>query len=146
MAKKSDIHNSQGSIWHRWDPHLHAPGTILNDQFGGDWHAYVAKINSASPKIRALGVTDYFCIQGYQAVLKRWQAGELPEVDFLFPNVELRLDIKTEKKKAINLHLLFSPDDPEHEREIERLLSRLKFKGLIHCLNPQYQPESSFRL
>ena len=24
-----------GAAWHRWDPHVHAPGTTLNDQFGG---------------------------------------------------------------------------------------------------------------
>ncbi len=116
-----------GSVWHRWDPHLHAPGTLLNDQFGGDWASYLSKINEAVPKVRALGVTDYFCIQTYKAARARWLAGELPAVGLLFPNVEMRLDIKTEKKKAINLHLLFSPDDPQHETEIERLLSRLRF-------------------
>src|SRR5689334_7588367 len=25
---------SRGSEWHRWDPHIHTPGTLLNDQFG----------------------------------------------------------------------------------------------------------------
>lgn len=129
MTKKSRQDRTQGSLWHRWDPHLHAPGTVLNDQFHGDWNAYLAKINSASPSIRALGVTDYLCIHGYQAVLKRWHAGHLPGVEFLFPNVELRLDIKTDRRKPINLHLLFSPDDPDHETQIERLLSRLRFKG-----------------
>lgn len=131
MTKNSpDPKSTQGSLWHRWDPHLHAPGTVLNDQFGGDWDAYLAKINQAVPAIRALGVTDYFCIQGYKSVRARWLAGDLPEVKFLFPNVEMRLDIKTEKRKAINLHLLFSPEDPKHEVEIERLLSRLRFKGI----------------
>jgi ABC-type molybdenum transport system ATPase subunit/photorepair protein PhrA len=123
-------HSAQGSLWHRWDPHLHAPGTVLNDQFGADWPAYLTKINAAVPLIEALGVTDYFCIQDYKAVKARWIAGELPNVRFIFPNVEMRLDIKTEKKKAINLHLLFSPEDPTHEQHIERLLSRLLFKGV----------------
>jgi hypothetical protein len=27
---------NSGSHWHRWDPHIHAPGTILNDLFGRD--------------------------------------------------------------------------------------------------------------
>lgn len=35
---------------------------------------------------------------------------------------------KTDKKKAINLHLLFSAEDPKHEEHIARLLSRLRFK------------------
>ena len=46
---------------HRWDPHLHAPGTLLNDQFGGDWDAYLDRIEKSEPRIEALGVTDYFC-------------------------------------------------------------------------------------
>lgn len=23
----------RGSEWRRWDPHIHAPGTVLNDQY-----------------------------------------------------------------------------------------------------------------
>jgi ABC-type multidrug transport system ATPase subunit len=116
-----------GSVWNRWDPHLHAPGTLLNDQFGGDWAKYIGKINTSAPQVRALGVTDYFCIRTYKAVRARWLAGELPAIGLLFPNVEMRLDIKTEKKKAVNIHLLFSPEDPAHQTEIERLLARLSF-------------------
>jgi hypothetical protein len=29
----TDNHNPYGSVWHRWDPHIHAPGTIVNDQY-----------------------------------------------------------------------------------------------------------------
>jgi ABC-type lipoprotein export system ATPase subunit len=119
---------AEGSLWHRWDPHLHAPGTLQNDQFGGNWGAYLAKINGSSPPIRALGVTDYFCIRTYRSVKDRWKKGALPGIAFIFPNIEMRLDIKTEKKLPINLHLLFSPDDPNHESEIERILGRLEFE------------------
>lgn len=45
-----------GSLWLRWDPHVHAPGTIFNDQFKGDWEAYLAAIEGATPAIRALGI------------------------------------------------------------------------------------------
>src|ERR1700677_2789554 len=120
--------NPRGSEWHRWDPHLHAPGTLLNDQFGGNWEAYLQRIETATPPIQALGVTDYFCIQTYRRVRQLRAKGRLPNVQLLFPNVELRLDIKTEKKKPINLHLLFSPSDPNHEEEIEHILGLLTFE------------------
>jgi energy-coupling factor transporter ATP-binding protein EcfA2 len=120
--------NPQGSIWHRWDPHLHAPGTLLSDQFKGDWTAYLERIRSASPPVKALGVTDYFNIGTYRAVREYFKKGELGAVEFLFPNVEIRLDIKTEKKLPINLHLLFSPEAKNHEGEIERILAHLKFE------------------
>jgi len=37
---------SIGSAWHRWEPHIHAPGTILNNQFGAvdPWGAYLTSL------------------------------------------------------------------------------------------------------
>lgn len=115
-------------MWHCWDPHVHAPGTLLNDQFGGDWETFLQRIETANPVIRAIGVTDYFCVQGYEWVLERKKAGRLKNIDFIFPNVEMRLDVKTEKSKGINLHLLFSPADPDHRDHIQRLLGGLEFE------------------
>ena len=122
------IWNPRGSIWHRWDPHVHAPGTLLSDQFNGDWEGYLSAIEKSDPIIRALGVTDYFGIQTYKEVRRRKEEDHrLEDVFCIFPNVELRLDMKTAKQKPINIHLLFSPDDPNHEYEIERILGKLKF-------------------
>ena len=88
-----------------------------------------SRIEDAQPAVGALGVTDYFCIQTYREALRRKRAGNrLPGVELLFPNVELRLDIKTGKQKPINLHLLFSPDDPNHETQIERILGSLTYQ------------------
>jgi hypothetical protein len=123
------IWNPRGSIWHRWDPHIHAPGTLLSDQFSGDWEGYLTAIEKSDPIIRALGVTDYLCLQTYKEVRRRKEQDKrLPEVFCIFPNVEFRLDIKTAKARAINIHLLFSPDDPNHEYEIESILRKLKFE------------------
>ncbi|AQZ32753.1 hypothetical protein BHQ29_05325 [Pseudomonas sp. LPH1] len=117
-----------GSSWKRWDPHIHAPGTLLNDQFNGDWNLYLSKLEAASPVIHALGVTDYFSIESYRTILE-WRAkGRLAGVGLIFPNVEMRLDIKTERSKGINLHLLFSPEDSDHLAHIDRLLSKLTFE------------------
>lgn len=126
-------HNPRGSVWHRWDPHLHTPGTLLNDQFRGTWDSYLDKIRKSSPSIHALGITDYFCIEGYRKVREQFKKGDLGEVVFLFPNVEMRMDIKTEKKIPINIHLLFSPEDPNHENEIDRILGQLKFEYKDRC-------------
>ena len=48
-----------GSLWYRWEPHVHAPGTLLNNQFGGSdpWSAYLDKLEKATPTIRAIAVT-----------------------------------------------------------------------------------------
>ena len=121
MASKT----SRGSLWHRWDPHIHAPGTLMNDQFKGDWDGYLKAIESAAPRVDALGVTDYLSIGTYKEFLRR-RSGRLKEI-FVFPNVEMRLTISTEKTIPINLHLLFSPDSPDHVNQIERVLAMLEF-------------------
>jgi len=123
MPKSLPIWSARGSEWHRWDPHIHAPGTVLEDGFAGDWEGYLTKIECATPTIRALGVTDYCSIETYRQVRQRKAGGRLPKVDFLFPNVEMRLDVKTVRAKGINIYLLFSPDDTDHEQQIERVLS-----------------------
>src|SRR5690349_8177843 len=114
---------SRGSLWHRWDPHIHAPGTLMNDQFKGDWDGYLNAIASATPRVNALGITDYLSIGTYKEFLRRGST-RLKEI-FVFPNVEMRLTIATEKTLPINLHLLFSPDSPDHVEQIERVLAML---------------------
>lgn len=118
----------RGSQWRRWDPHLHAPGTLLSDQFKGDWQTYLKYIEEAETPVEALGVTDYFSIGTYRKVREWKRQSRLIDVALIFPNVEMRLDIKTGKAKPINLHLLFSPEDPDHEAHIERILSHLRFE------------------
>ncbi|MBS1701401.1 MAG: AAA family ATPase [Armatimonadetes bacterium] len=121
--------NSIGSIWRRWEPHIHTPGTALNNQFGPTTvDQYCAAVEACSPKIEALGITDYYSVQNYEEIVQAKAKGLLSSIDFIFPNVELRLDVGTVKGSAINAHLLFCPDDADHIDQIKRLLSRLKFR------------------
>lgn len=120
----------RGSVWRRWDPHIHTPGTAMNNQFGQDaWEEYLARIEQAEPRIEALGVTDYCSIDEYQKVLDFQMAGRLPDVGLIFPNVELRLPTATRNNHPVNVHLLVSPDDPNHVEETRRFLRTLKFSS-----------------
>ena len=122
--------NNSGSIWRRWDPHLHGPGTVLNNQFSGDdpWEEYLSKIESNAPTIEALGITDYYSLDVYEEV-RAWQSkGRLQNVGLIFPNVELRYGVGTDKGSPVNFHLLISPDDPDHVRETKRFLTGLTYK------------------
>jgi hypothetical protein len=118
-----------GSKWHRWDPHIHAPGTVLNNQYRGSgaWEKFLSAIETSSPRIRALGITDYYSVDVYEQALAHRRAGRLAEVDLIFPNVELRYGIGTNSGSPINFHLLVSPDDPEHVEEIRRFLRSLAY-------------------
>ncbi|MBS7560199.1 hypothetical protein KHO49_17825 [Pseudomonas sp. RC4D1] len=117
-----------GFSWKRWGPHIHTPGTLLKDQFDGDWNLYLTALEAAAPTTQALGITDYFSIESYRTI-RRWKwLGRLSEVGLIFPSVEMRLDIKIEKTKGINLHLLLSPEEPDHLEHIGLLLYKLTFE------------------
>lgn len=121
---------SRGSQWRRWEPHIHAPGTVLNDQFGGAdaWKTYLTTLEKLTPKIEVIAVTDYYVTEIYEDVLKHKAAGRLPDVKLIFPNVELRLDVAA-KSGFVNVHLLVSPEDPDHLNQLRKILSRLRFQA-----------------
>ena len=123
---------NRGAEWRRWEPHIHAPGTVMNNQFKGPnaWDEYLRALENATPRIEAIAVTDYYVTDTYEEVLRHKQAGRLPDAKLIFPNVELRLDVATSRGGFVNLHLLVSPQDPQHLVELQRLLSRLQFNVL----------------
>lgn len=132
MSVAFDVQSNVGSLWHRWDPHIHTPGTALNDQYSGPdpWEKFLSAIESSNPPIRALGITDYFGIERYEQVVDLKNQGRLPGVGLIFPNVELRLGIETAKASAVNIHLLFSPQDQDHVERIKRFLLEFEFSYL----------------
>ena len=121
---------SRGSQWNRWDPHIHSPGTVLNDQFRGadPWGRYLDALEAETPPIRAIGVTDYYLTDNYEKTREFKKAGRLPNVQLIFPNIEMRLDAAA-KSGFINIHLLVSPEDPDHVHELGRILTRLTFSA-----------------
>lgn len=121
---------NRGSEWHRWDPHIHAPGTVLNNQFGAEdpWNTYLTTLEGLIPQIEAIGITDYYVTDTYEELLRHKTNGRLPGVQLLFPNVELRLDVAA-KSGFVNIHLLVSPEDPDHTVELKRILKRLQFSA-----------------
>lgn len=130
LVRKRGEMITRGSEWHRWEPHIHGPGTVLNDQFGGTdpWEGYISALEKSSPPIEVIAVTDYYTTDIYEEVLRRKAAERLRRVKLIFPNIELRLDVAA-KSGFVNLHLLVSPEDPAHIEEVRRFLSRLHFSA-----------------
>lgn len=129
---------SRGSTWHRWDPHIHAPGTALEDQFSGPnaWDSYFERIETAVPTIKALGITDYYSVDLYETVREQKKRGRLSNIDLLFPNIEMRYGVGTSSSGVVNVHLLISPEDEDHVDQTRRLLGHLAYTVLgdtFHC-------------
>jgi hypothetical protein len=88
------ISEPQGSVWRRWDPHVHTPATDLNNQFeGGEseetWERYLAALERQD-QVVAIGSTDYFGIRGYKRLRDAKASGRIANIGFIFPNIELR--------------------------------------------------------
>jgi predicted ATPase/uncharacterized coiled-coil protein SlyX len=120
-----------GSIWRRWDLHVHTPGTLKNDQFTGAsieerWANYINDINNYTDEISVIGITDYNSIDNYFKFQTHLLTGDITKsFDMVIPNVELRISPVTGSSTPINIHCLFNPDI---DAEIQaRFFSKLEF-------------------
>jgi hypothetical protein len=115
----------QGSHWRRWDPHVHLPGTLFNDQFGELTVAEALDVlASRRPEVEVVCVTDYYTTASFRRAEEAWNGGAGASIRLLVPNVELRLDIPTTAGKGVNLHLLCPP---EQVNELDRFIGALDF-------------------
>lgn len=114
-----------GSVWRRWDLHLHAPGTKLSSGFGtsndASREAYVQKLEES--EVQAFGITDYFSFDTYFAAVQAYRAA-FPDGKKLFiPNVEFRLTETISKDaRHVHAHVLIDPDAAS-EAKLKTLLS-----------------------
>lgn len=119
----------EGSLWRKWDLHIHSPATALNNQFAGatedeKWERYLAALEALG-EYGVIGVTDYFSIDGYRRVREYRAAGRLQNVREVFPNVELRVLPVTAQEKAINLHVISAPEIADELQDL--LFGNLEF-------------------
>lgn len=147
--------SNHGSVWRKWDFHVHTPYSILNNNFGFDpfelsgttleskFDEYVIKLFTAAvqQEIAAIGITDYFMIEGYKRIKQNYldcpekmrlcfpdeALRHAVEQIYVFPNIELRLNNFVGKgAHSVNYHVIFSSDVPIQEIE-ENFLHRLNF-------------------
>jgi hypothetical protein len=63
-------YKKDGSGWHRWDLHLHAPGTKLANGYGDtseeNLRAYLEVLEDSV--VQVFGITDYFSFDSFLAV------------------------------------------------------------------------------
>lgn len=116
---------SVGSIWRRWDPHVHMPGTLLENHYGQKTvEDALRALAACEPPIECIGVTDYFTTRSFRAAQDAWKAGSGSSIKYLFPNVELRLNDVTAAGNGVNIHLLAAPENVDI---LDEVLGRLSF-------------------
>ncbi len=145
----------KGSVWRKWDLHVHTPASHLNSQFPADWDEYVKGLfkTAIAKDVAVLGITDYFTIDGYKKIKEEY-LGDPAKLQALFtadeiekilkilvlPNIEFRLN-KFVGDSSINFHVLFAEDVPIKSIE-ENFLHDIDF---VYEGNPQ-DPEEKAKL
>jgi len=138
----------EGSLWRKWDLHIHSPLSMLSNQFphnndgDPDWDRYVACLESSG--VAVVGITDYFTIDGYKKVRQFKLDGRLKNINTVLPNIEFRLNNVLssrrdgDKPRRLNFHVIFS-DEIEPQDIEEHFLHDLDF---FYEGSPQSQDET----
>jgi predicted ATPase len=143
----------RGSEWRKWDLQVHTPFSALNNGFGSNSEEYTKILfrRALEKNIVAIGVTDYFSIEGYKK-LKELQGnhGKLQSVIgeelatqaqhiLLLPNIELRTSVIIKRPDGtdsrVNFHVIFS-DEVEIDAIEEHFFRELKFTAQANPGNP----------
>lgn len=119
--------STAGSVWRKWDLHVHVPGTHLNDGYalaaGGDLiDEFCHRIEGSD--VDAFGLTDYFDTRQVHRVITRHKELYPDSEKLLIANVELRLNETVNKAgEYVHAHLLFNPEMPMED--VDRFVGRL---------------------
>ncbi|ARE81784.1 chromosome partition protein Smc [Roseovarius mucosus] len=124
------VNSKQGSIWRRWDLHLHTPETKLANHYkvevGDVWDTYLDALEASN--IQVFGLTDYFSCENYFIAVKKYRARFPEGKKVFFPNIELRLsDAIGKAGNSPDMHVLFDNNpDVCPQAKIETFLQNLK--------------------
>lgn len=107
---------TRGSLWKKWDLHVHTPCSIVQGYGGNNeetWTKYIEDLENLPPEFKVLGINDYLFVDGYERLLLEKKAGRLSNIELLLPVIEIRLDkfAGTEDKLSkVNFHIIFSDE------------------------------------
>lgn len=135
-----DIQFPRWSERRKWDLQVHTPYSYLNHNFGKDFDEYVKQLfrGAIEKEVCVIGITDYFCIEGYKKIKNDYLANEQKLKELftdkeiqqikkikIFPNIEFRLNTLVNSNR-VNFHVIFS-DEIETTDIEENFLHDLDF-------------------
>ncbi|AJP49988.1 TrlF family AAA-like ATPase [Pseudomonas simiae] len=110
-----------GSVWNKWDLHLHSPFTNLNNNYGkSDIREYAQAIKSA--ELSLIGITNYFFFKEDELEIIRSALYEADAKAVVLGNIEFRINQPNKDGEWINIHIIFS--ETIATKTINELLSK----------------------
>lgn len=108
----------RGSMWLKWDCHLHTPISYENNFENMDTYINALKDKATQHEIDVIVINDYFTMDGYKKVVEfctrdsENEAYKLQINDekyvYILPGMELRVDNFTSKENSLNVHIFFN--------------------------------------
>lgn len=129
---------TRGSMWSKWDLHIHTPKSICNE-YGGDteevWEKFITHLESLPEEVKVIGINDYYFIDGFQKVMEyKFKNNRLQNIEKIFPILEFRVDTfgtaNESKFNKINFHILFNINDSCYDDEVKKI--KEEFISMIH--------------
>lgn len=127
-----DIQFKQGSVWRKWDLHVHTPETKLNDRYSpivedeDIWKTFCDKLEQSD--VQVFGITDYFSADNFFKCLSKFSTYYPDSKKVFLPNIEFRLDDKNKDNDHINLHVIF--DTSIQQEDIEKFLGSISLSNV----------------
>ena len=63
------MNENRGSIWKKWDLHVHTPFSMYqqygNPQEDATWDKFIADLEKLPPEFKVIGINDYIFIDEY---------------------------------------------------------------------------------
>lgn len=135
------MNDPRGSLWGKWDLHVHTPYSITQE-YGGNtdaaWEKFIKDLENLPAEFKVIGINDYIFIDGYKRVLDAKSNGRLKNIDLILPVIELRLDKfggTDGDLSKVNFHIIFS-NEVEPDIIQEQFLNAIK-SG--YRLAPEYE-------
>lgn len=134
-----------GSVWQKWDLHLHGPSTHQNNQYGKlTIDEFVQKV--VDSKLSLIGVTNYFFFADNELEDIRASIRARGENIIILGNIEFRIVQPNKDGEWINVHCIFS--DKLSSDQINNVLSTLPIINttasgkVIYCSNRSFTDSS----
>lgn len=108
----------RGSMWLKWDCHLHTPISYENNFTSMETYISALKNKALQHEVDVIIINDYFTMDGYKKIVElcskdseneayKLQINEEKYV-YILPGMELRVDNFTSRDNSLNVHLFFN--------------------------------------